>query len=75
MQEVAGCSFLEARVYLRRERNETLEELASKYDMDIDEIRAIEKIADEKAGRVQSSGNLFYGHEPIYPGEDEIIEW
>lgn len=75
LQEVVGCTFLEARIYLRKERNETLKDLASVYNMPLHELQVIEQSATEKVSRVQSTKQLFYGFEPIYPGDSETVEW
>lgn len=53
LQEVAGCAFLEVRISLCEERNETFEELAFTYSMAVHEIQAIEQFANEKASRVK----------------------
>lgn len=75
LQELADCTFLEARIYLRNERNETLEKIASLNHMNINEIQLIEQSANEKVHRAKSKGDLFHGFEPIYPKDGEIIEW
>ncbi|MBR4504082.1 MAG: hypothetical protein IKP20_03815 [Candidatus Methanomethylophilaceae archaeon] len=75
LQEIAGCTFLEARAYLRRERNETVASLAEAYSIAEDDVLAAIASAEEKAAEAEARWDLFHGHEPIYPDPDERIDW
>ena len=75
LQEIAGCTFLEARVYLRRERNETVASLAEIYSIAEDEVMAAAASAEGKAAEAEAKGDLFHGYEPMYPNPDEKIDW
>ena len=73
LQEIAGCTFIEARIYLRKERNETPEKLMADYSISLDEYTKIEKTAISKM-QAFSEAELFRGYSAIYPNEDEKSE-
>jgi hypothetical protein len=75
LQEIAGCTFLEARAYLRRERNETAASLAEAYSISEDEVLAAIASAEAKAAEAEAGGDLFHGYGPMYPDPDERIDW
>ena len=75
LQEIAGCTFLEARVFLRRERNEIPEKLMEAYNLSDEEYSAIEQSAHDKVSKADSEGNLFRGYGPLYHGRKETVEW
>ena len=75
LQEIAGCTFLEARAYLRRERNETVASLAEAYSISEDDVLAAIASAEAKAAEAEAGGDLFHGYGPMYPDPDESIDW
>ncbi len=75
LQEIAGCTFLEARAYLRRERNETAASLAEAYSISEDEVLAAIASAEAKAAEAETGGDLFHGYGPMYSDSDERIDW
>lgn len=75
LQEVAGCSFVEARIYLRRERNETPEKLMEIYSLDADTYAEIESSADRKVSDAESKGDIFRGYGPLYNQRNETVDW
>ncbi|MBR6204154.1 MAG: hypothetical protein IKQ60_03715 [Candidatus Methanomethylophilaceae archaeon] len=75
LQEIVGCTFLEARAYLRRERNETVASLAEAYSITEDDVLAAIASAEAKAAEVEAGGDLFHGYGPMYPDPDERIDW
>lgn len=74
LQEIAGCTFIEARIHLRKERNESPEQLMKIYSLDRDTYLEIESVARSKA-EAYSEKYLYRGYDAIYPAEDDIIEW
>ena len=75
LQEIAGCTFMEARIYLRRERNETPDKLMETYSLDAEEYSAVELSAQEKVSKAESEGDLFKGYGPLYHGHEETVDW
>ena len=75
LQEVAGCTFAEARIYLRKERNETSEMLMEIYSLDTNAYAEAVESAGKKVAEANAKGNLFRGYGPLYPGRDETINW
>ncbi len=75
LQEIAGCTFLEARAYIRRERNETVAFLAEAYSISEDDVLAAVASAEAKAAEAEARGDFFHGYGPMYPDPDERIVW
>lgn len=75
LQEIAGCTFLEARAYLCRERNETVASLAEAYSITEDDVLAAIASTERKAAEAEANGDLFHGYVPMYPDPDEKIDW
>lgn len=75
LQEIAGCTFMEARIYLRRERNETREKLMGIYSLDEDSYAGLLASAERKVAEAGSEGDLFRRYTPIYPGRSETPDW
>ncbi len=75
LQEIAGCTFEEARIYLRRERNETRENLMETYSLDEDAYAELLASAEMKVAEAESEGDLFRGYKPMYPGRSDTLDW
>lgn len=75
LQEIAGCTFEEARIYLRRERNETPENLMEIYSLDTDAYAGLLASAERKVVDAESQGDLFKGYKPMYPGRSDRLDW
>ena len=73
LQENAGLTFAEARIYLHKERCESLEKLAKEFD-----IENIEECYEEIVKRVEKIGKtkeIFFGYTPLQSPYDESDKW
>lgn len=73
LQEIAGCTFPEARIFLHRERNESPERLMEIYSLDRDSYEELFDSAKRKVA--ESDGDVFRGYGPMYPEPSEVIDW
>ena len=67
LQERVPLSFVQARIYLHKEKPETLEEIAEKFNLPIDKVREAEPIIKKKVEDAEREREIFFGHGPIYP--------
>ena len=75
IQERAGCTFLEARVYLRRERCESDGFLRDLYSLSEEELLRLERAAERKIREAQAVREVFYGYEPMFPDPEDAKDW
>ena len=62
-------------MYLRQERNESLETISAWCNLSISQLYELEKSAKHKVDAAKERGELFHGFEPIYPDENDNINW
>ncbi len=71
LQEKLRLSLMEARVYTRRERPETLGEIADFFHASTDDLEKCALIVDEKVREaLKEDPDFFLGFEPVYPEDD-----
>lgn len=75
LQEIAGCTFLEARLYLREERRETTESICRSYNITMEEAEVSIENARRKIEKASKSRNVFRGYTPIYPKDGDDTDW
>lgn len=74
LQERAHLTFMEARCYLREERNETVKSLAESFGVDEPTIEHTIEEAERKYEEASKLYEIFFGHGPVYPRKGEKIE-
>ncbi len=68
LQECLGFSLVDARIYTRRERPESLGEIAEFFHSDPDSLKArIPSIEWRVSEALKEDPNFFHGYEPVYP--------
>ena len=67
LQERVPLTFLQARIYLHKEKPETLEEIAERFSLPIDKVLEAESIIRKKVENAEKERDIFFGHTPIYP--------
>jgi len=72
LQDCLGFSLMDARIYTRGERPETLEDIAAFFHADLDSVRARIPMVEWKVSEaLKKDPNFFHGYAPVYP-EDKV---
>ena len=74
LQERACLSFKEARTYLRGERFETYEILAEAFSTSVEDVREIERRAQEKVAKAMETIDVFMDYDPILPEDGKPFD-
>lgn len=69
LQERVPLTFVQARIYLHKEKPESLEEIAERFGLPIDEVICAESQIRKKVEDAGKKREIFFGHEPIYPDD------
>ncbi len=64
-------SFAEARIYLRREKPETPEDIARRFGLSVEDILRSDSEIIGKVAKAEAESDIFFGHGPVYP-EDSL---
>ena len=73
LQERVPLTFVQARIFLHRERPETLESISEEFGLPLDKVKESEKLIREKVGKATAEREVFFGHGPLYPpGSEEV---
>ena len=67
LQERVPLSFIEARIYLREEKPESLEDIALRFGMSIEGVHRLEPEIRKKVENARGQREIFFGHDPVYP--------
>ena len=67
LQERVPLSFVEARIFLHEEKPETLEEIALRFGLSIEDVLRSEPEIRKKVEEAMDDREIFFGHTPIYP--------
>ena len=67
LQERVPLTFLQARIYLHKEKPETLEEIAERFGLPIEKVLEAESIIRKKVEEAEKERDIFFSHTPIYP--------
>ena len=73
LQENADLTFVEARIYLHKERCESLEKLSKEFDIEITD-EYYEEIV-KKVEEIEKTKDIFLGYTPLQCPEDESEKW
>lgn len=65
LQERVPLTFIQARIYLHDEKPESLEDIAVRFGIPIEEVVNAEPYIREKVSKAMESRDIFFGHEPI----------
>lgn len=71
LQERVPLSFAEARIYLRREKPETPEDIARRFGLSAEDILRSDPEIIGKVAKAEAERDIFFGHGPICP-EDSL---
>jgi len=72
LQERVPLTFVQARVYLHRERPETLGSIAEDFDLPLNKVEKSEKHIREKVEKAMAEREILFGHNPLYsPGSEK----
>ena len=72
LQERVPLTFVQARVYLHRERPETLGSIAEDFDLPLNKVEESEKHIMEKVEKAMAEREILFGHDPLYsPGSEK----
>ena len=69
LQERVPLTFVQARIYLHKEKPESLEEIAERFGLPIDEVIRAEPQIRKKVEDAEKVREIFFGHDPIYPDD------
>ncbi len=67
LQERVPLSFVEARIFLHKEKPETLEEIANRFGLSLEDVLKSEPEIKKKVDVAMKYREIFFGHTPIYP--------
>ena len=67
LQERVPLSFIEARIYLHEEKPETLNDIATRFGIPLEEIARTEPSIRKKVENAEQKREIFFGHSPINP--------
>ena len=67
LQERVPLSFIEARIYLHEEKPESLNDIATRFGIPLEEIARTESSVKMKVENAEQKREIFFGHSPIYP--------
>jgi|GEM_PF-3260521 len=72
LQENLELSLMDARIYTRRERPESIEEITAFFGTDTESVESrIPEIESKVEAALERDPNFFHGYEPVFP-EDKI---
>ena len=72
LQERVPLSFAEARIYLHKEKPETLEDIAQRFGLSIEDILKSDLEINRKVAEAEGKRDIFFGHGPLYP--EDILD-
>ena len=69
LQERVPLTFVQTRIYLHKEKPESLEEIAERFGLPLEAVLEAEPAIRKKVEDAMKEREIFFGHEPIYPDE------
>ena len=69
LQERVPLTFVQARIYLHKEKPETLKEIAERFGLPLEKVIEAEPVIRKKVEDAEKEGDIFFGHGPVYPGD------
>ncbi len=67
LQERVPLTFVQARIYLREEKSESIEDIATRFGLSPEEVERAEPYIRGKVEEAMKERDIFFGHEPIIP--------
>lgn len=74
LQEIAGCTFVEGRLFLKDERKESIETICNEHRLEISEGEKLLESAKKKVSDI-GEDRIFHGYTAIYPNEEDDTNW
>ncbi len=73
LQEYLRLSLMDARIFTRKERPESIEDIAAFFHEDPDSLKARIPMVEWKVSKaLEENPNFFHGYTPVYP-EDKVM--
>ena len=67
LQERVPLTFVQARIYLHKEKPETLKEIAERFGLPLEKVIEAEPVIRKKVEDAEKERDIFFGHQPIFP--------